>query len=159
MPGRPAPRDRRRYGFGGACGAEPRLLGAPLAGDTTGASASSDGHAAAFAQQAGDGRGASTISVRNRQVCATTTVGNGQLPSVTGDGTKVAFALCTGPDVSLWNGTAATLLTSGQWRQGGADTIKRLDISLGGATVVHGRIPPPARRRHCGWPTPTVRRR
>ena len=109
--------------------------GAPLAGDTTAASASSDGHAVAFAQQAGDGCGASTISVRNRQARATTTVGNGQLPSITGDGTKVAFASCTGPEVSLWNGTAATPLTSGQWRQGGADTIKRLDIAPGGAVV------------------------
>ena len=42
---------------------------------------------------------------------------------------------CTGPEVSLSNGTAATAVTNGQWRQGGADTIKRLAVAPGGAVV------------------------
>src|SRR3954470_3899802 len=68
--------------------------GAPLPGNSATATISDDGHAVAFAQQTGGDCTTSTVFLRERQGRATTAVGTGVLPAVTGAGSKVAFVSC-----------------------------------------------------------------
>ncbi len=105
---------------------------APLAGATTSITASSDGHAVAFAQQGAAGCPGSTVYLRNRQSNATTPIDTGLLPAITADGTKVAYASCA-PGVSISDGRTSTALKTGTFQSG--DTIKRVAVSPSGAVV------------------------
>jgi Abnormal spindle-like microcephaly-assoc'd, ASPM-SPD-2-Hydin/Cep192 domain 4/HYDIN/CFA65/VesB-like, Ig-like domain len=114
--------------------------GAPLPGNSGNPTISDDGHAVAFAQQTGGDCSTSTVYLRDRQGRATTTVGTGVLPAVTGGGSKVAFVSCDSaaqaPSLILWSaGGSAPLATKAQWTEGASDTVKSVAVSPSGTVA------------------------